>query len=116
MTQNRLFKKIKFLTQPKCLNGIKELNIECDGRAILCQMGSPGSPALTTTTAKDYDYDVTKFFNSPEVKDKRLNCQSCSLNCQQHIYFNPGADNIWKIFWRMLTAFPRMVYKAYHHR
>ena len=94
--------KISFLQKPKCLNGIKELNIESDGRAILCQMGSPDSAALTLRTIKDYNFDLVNFFNSVEVKEKRLNCQTCYLNCQQHIYFEPNADNPFKIILRMI--------------
>jgi hypothetical protein len=75
-------------------------------------MGTPSEPALTTTTAKDYDFDLTKLFNSKEVRNKRLNCQTCHLNCQQHIYFNPGADNIYKIIYRLITCIPRAFAQA----
>lgn len=99
----KLREKVHFVSKPKCLNGIKELNIESDGRAILCQMGAPEESALTLETVHDYDFNLQKFFDSKEVRRKRLNCQTCSLNCQQHIYFNPGADNIFRIFLRFFT-------------
>lgn len=111
--ENRYLKKLKFVHRPKCLNGIKELNIECDGRAIICQMGTPGVDALTQSTLRDFDFDLSKFFNSEEVKDKRLNCQSCELNCQQHIYFEPEADNIFKILFKFVTIPLKMFYKIF---
>ena len=103
----KLLKKITFLSKPKCLNGIKELNIECDGRAVICQMGTPGEEALTKTTLADNNFDVYKLFNSPEVRKKRLNCQICELNCQQHIYFEPKSDNIFKILFKFFTLIPQ---------
>lgn len=96
-TLSKLLTKTRFVSRPHCLNGIKELNIECDGRAIICQMGTPGESALTQTTLAETDFNVKKLFNSKEVKQKRLNCQICELNCQQHIYFEPKSDNIYKI-------------------
>lgn len=94
-------RKLRFLTGPKCLNGIKELNIESDGRAIFCQMGSPWSDALTKSNIRQFDFDLGAFFNSPEARGKRLNCQGCKLSCQQHIYFEPKADNLPLIILRM---------------
>lgn len=96
-------KKMRFLFGSKCLNGIKELNIEADGRGVLCQMGTPGSEALTTAKIGDFDFDVGKFFDSAEVREKRLNCQGCKISCQQHIYFEPRADHLPKILFRLLT-------------
>lgn len=98
----KLVLKLTYLLKPKCLNGIKELNIESDGRAILCQMGAKDSAALTKATIKDYGFDLGKFFDSDEVRSKRLNCQTCYLNCQQHIYFEPLADNPFKTLVRIL--------------
>lgn len=66
-------------------------------------MGSPWSSALTTGTVRDFDFDLRKFFNSQEARDKRLNCQGCKLSCQQHIYFEPQADNLPLILFRILT-------------
>ena len=110
---NRYIKKLKFVHRPKCLNGIKELNVECDGRAIICQMGTPAVDAHTQATLRDFDFDVSKFFNSEEIKEKRLNCHSCELNCQQHIYFEPEADNIFKILLNFLLIPARIFYSIF---
>ncbi|CAN5467178.1 hypothetical protein BH10BDE1_BH10BDE1_25450 [soil metagenome] len=67
-------------------------------------MGSPESAALTTMTIRDFDYDLKKFFDSQEVRDKRMNCQGCKLNCQQHIYFEPGADNVFLAILKLIFS------------
>lgn len=66
-------------------------------------MGTPGSDALTNAKIGDFDFDVGKFFDSAEIREKRLNCQGCKISCQQHIYFEPRADHLPKILFRLLT-------------
>jgi hypothetical protein len=109
---HRLWRKLKFVWGPKCLNGIKELNIESDGRGIFCQMGSPWSAALTESNVRDFNFDLEKFFNSKESRSKRLNCQGCKLSCQQHIYFQPKADNLPAIVFRILWLPFRLFFKS----
>lgn len=106
---HRMRKKMRFLFGTKCLNGIKELNIEADGRGVICQMDAPGSDALTVAKISDFDFDVGKFFDSKEIREKRLNCQGCKISCQQHIYFEPRADHLPKIVFRLVTLPVRVV-------